>query len=163
MVNASRLKDIWLAWAPQAGMTGASVSVASGEMLFKSADYTVDLRTIDEGWAIDTIDDRGQRHNDVAKFSTFELAEKYLIWEWASLARSSLASGPLGANLYKLGYAPGIKVSELSEGNIELSSDADWVIMVIGDAAIFSHIMNKSLDEILNIAGTAGLQAGPAS
>jgi len=158
MVDHSRLNDIWLAWAPQAGMSDASVSAGSGEILFKSADYTAQLRSSEGGLAIDTIDDRGERHNDVAKFSTFELAEKYLIWEWATLARSGLASGPLGANLYRLGYAPGFKVSELDGGNVKLSLGSDWVIMVIGDAVIFSHIMTKTVDEILKIAETAGLQ-----
>lgn len=103
------------------------------------------------------VDDRGHKRKDVAKFSSFDLVEKYLVWDWATLARSGLASGPLGTDLYKLGYAAGVEVSELDKGNIELCLDGEWAILVVGDATIFSHIMLKSFDDLLEIASQGGL------
>lgn len=88
----------------------------------------------------------------MAKFSTFELVEKYLIWDWVTSARSDLASGALGVNLYKLGYAPEVRVVELEKGNIELCLHGACAILVVGDATIFSHIMQWSVEEILDAA-----------
>ncbi|HEX5256406.1 MAG TPA: hypothetical protein VFW69_21530 [Mycobacterium sp.] len=127
------------------------------EIVFRANDYSVHLRDNKNCWAIDMVDDRGQRRNDVATFSSFDLVEKYLIWDWATLARSGLASGPLGTDLYKLGYAAGIEVSKLEKGNIELCLEGDCATLVVGDATIFSHIMLRSLDEILEIARQGGL------
>jgi hypothetical protein len=159
--NFSRLSTIWSMWAPQAGLTSVVTSLTCGdcEITFQSADYSVHLRRDGDGWAIDVIDDRDHRSNGVAKFSTFDLAEKYLVWNWANFARSGLASGPLGTDLYKLGYAPGVGVSELDRGNVELCVNGDCATLVVGDATIFSHIMTKSVDEIVNIAARAGLQS----
>lgn len=122
------------------------------EIAFTSSDYSVHLRDGDGGWSVDTVDDRGQRRNGVAKFSTFELVEKYLVWDWVTSARSDLASGALGADLYGLGYAPDVQVAELEKGNIELYRDGACAVLVIGDATIFSHIMKWSVEEILDLA-----------
>lgn len=122
------------------------------EIVFKSTDYSVHLRDGDGGWSVDVIDDRGQRRNAVAKFSTFELVEKYLIWDWVTAARSDLASGALGASLYRLGYAPGVQVAELEKGKVELCLHGACAILVVGDATIFSHIMQWSVEEILDVA-----------
>lgn len=122
------------------------------EALFSSRDYSVHLRCEDSWWIVDTVNDRRQRINADARLSTFELAEKYLIWRWVTQARSSLASGPLSADLYKQGYAPGIEVSELNGAHIKLCLAGDCAILVSGTATIFSHIMLKSVDEIEQIA-----------
>lgn len=157
--DVSRLSAIWSQWAPKAGLTGVSISVTCDDckIAFKAADYAVHLRDESNRWTIDVVDDRGQRRNDVASFSDFKLAEKYLMWDWATLARSGLASGPLGADLYKLGYAPGVEVSELDNGNVDLCLNGDCATLVVGDAAIFSHIMKMSVHEIMDVAGKAGL------
>lgn len=159
MTDFSRLSSIWSAWAPKAGLTGVEILVARDdcEIAFKAADYCVQLRDDKDRWAIDTIDDRGQKRSEVATFSTFGLVEKYLVWDWATLARSGLASGPLGADLYRLGYAPGIEVSESSGGKIQVCLNGDCAMLVAGDATIFSHIMTKSIDQLLDIAKSAGL------
>lgn len=159
MTDFSRLSSIWSTWAPKAGLMGVEISRSPDdcEIAFKATDYSVHLRDGKDRWAIDTIDDRGQKHSAVATFSTFGLVEKYLVWDWATLARSGLASGPLGADLYRLGYAPGIEVSELGEGKIQVCLNGDCAILVAGDATIFSHIMTKSIDELLDIAKSAGL------
>jgi hypothetical protein len=125
--------------------------------VFKANDYSVHVRDDKNRWAIDIVDDRGHRRNDVATFSSFDLLEKYLVWDWATHACSGLASGPLGTHLYKLGYAAGIEVSELSKGNIELCRNGESAILVVGDATIFSHIMIMPLDELLEIVRRGGL------
>ncbi|NDJ91281.1 hypothetical protein GWR20_19385 [Mycolicibacter kumamotonensis] len=79
--------------------------------------------------------------------SSFDLAQKYLIWDWATTARSSLASGPLGADLAKQGYAAGVTVSQASEG-WEICSNGDCAVLSVVNATIFSHLMSKSVDEI---------------
>jgi hypothetical protein len=154
MEDYSRLSANWMRWAPLAGLTGVSTSANCNDcaIAFKSNDYSVHLRDTNDGWAIDIIDDRGQRRNGVAEFSTFDLVEKYLVWDWVTLASSSLASGALGADLYKQGYAPGVSVSELDKGNIEVCLDGDCATLVVGDATIFSHIMKMSVDDIMSFA-----------
>ena len=158
MVDFSRLSAAWTEWASKAGLAEVSTSFSCGDrrIVFKSNDYSVHLREDHDWWVIDSINDRGQRRNDEAKLSTFDLVEKYLIWNWATLARSSLASGPLGADLYRLGYAPGIEVSQVDAANIKLCLHGDCAILVVGDATIFSHLMKKSVDEIEEIAKGGG-------
>lgn len=159
MVNFSRLSSIWSKWAPKAGLNGVSTALSCDdcEAVFKANDYSVYVRSDTNRWVIDMVDDRGHRRDDVASFSSFDLLEKYLVWDWATLARSGLASGALGTELYKLGYAAGIEVSELNNGNVELCLDGDCANLVVGDATIFSHVMLKSLDELLEIARQGGL------
>lgn len=159
MVNFSRLSRIWSEWASKAGLNGVSTALSSDdcEAVFEANDYSVYVRNDTNRWVIDAVDDRGHRRDDVASFSSFDLVEKYLVWDWATLARSGLASGALGTELYKLGYAAGIEVSELDNGNVELCLDGECATLVVGDATIFSHVMLKSLDELLEIARQGGL------
>ena len=154
MVDFSRLSTNWVEWASRLGLPDVSVAADCDDcqILFRSRDYSVHLRREDDWWLVDTVDDRGQRSDADAQLSTFELAEKYLIWRWVTLARSSLASGPLGADLYRQGYAPGIEASEVDGAHIKLCLHGDCAILIVGTATIFSHIMLKSLDEIEQIA-----------
>jgi len=156
MMDFSRMSATWAEWAPKSGLADVSTSrsCADCKISFRSEDYSVHLRDDDNWWVIDTIDDRGQRNNGVAKFSTFELVEKYLTWRWVGLARSDLASGSLGVDLYKNGYAPGIEVSQVDEAWVKLCLHGDSTILIVGTATIFSHIMKKSVDEIEEIART---------
>lgn len=82
-------------------MTDVSVSEAHEDCLirFKSADESVCLGQEGTWWVIDEVDDRGKRYDYTARFSTFELAEKYLIWTWGSVARSVLRAEQLGVRL----------------------------------------------------------------
>ena len=97
MADFSRLVANWHQWARSIG--GGPVSVSTDcddcEILFRSRDYSVHLRYDSNWWVVDTIDDRGQRSDADAKFSTFPLTEKYLIWDWITTARPKLASGSL--------------------------------------------------------------------
>jgi hypothetical protein len=154
MVDFSRLSTSWVEWMSRLGMQDIQVSTDCDDChaLFSSRDYSVHLRGEDGWWVVDIVNDRRQRTIADAKLSTFELAEKYLIWKWVTQARSILASGPLGAELYKQGYAPGIDVSELDGAHIQICLHGDCAILMSGTATIFSHIMLKSVDQIEQIA-----------
>jgi hypothetical protein len=153
----SRLSANWAEWASQAGLVGISVLTDCNDcqILFSSNDYSVHLRNDGTWWVVDTVDDRGHRKNAVARLSSFNLAEKYLIWDWVTLARSSLASGSLGTDLYKQGYAPGVEVFELSDAHIKICFNGECAILISGTATIFSHLMSRSVDEIEQIANKA--------
>ncbi len=157
MVDFPRLSANWYQWAP--GIGGGDISVSTDcddcEILFGSGDHSVHLRNDRSWWVVDTVDDRHHRQNAIAKLSTFDLAEKYLVWDWVTLARSSLASGSLGADLYRQGYAPGVEVSELGDGHIKICLNGDCAILISGTATIFSHLMSKSVDDIEQIANKA--------
>jgi hypothetical protein len=154
VVDFARLSAEWHRWARGIGGGAAAVSTECDdcEALFSTDDYSVHLRTENRWWIIDVVDDRGQRRSNVAEFSTFELAEKYLTWDWVTMANSSLASGRLGAELYRQGYAADVNVTELNSGKVEVCFHDECAILVVGTAAIFSHIMKMSLDEIQEIA-----------
>ncbi|BBX21013.1 hypothetical protein MTER_04240 [Mycolicibacter terrae] len=149
MEDMSRLTQHWRRWAPM--FSGGNVSVSTTcddcQIAFRSDDYSVHLHRESSWWIADTVDDRGRRTNGAAKFSNFDLAEKYLIWDWGTAACPSLASGPLGTDLYRLGYASGIQVTRVDRG-YEICSNGDRVISSAVNATIFSHLITKSVDEI---------------
>jgi hypothetical protein len=140
----------WTEWISRLGIPDIYVSTDCDDcqVLFSSKDYSVHLRTDGGWWVVDTVNDRHQRTIADAKLSTFELAEKYLIWKWVTQASPSLASGPLGADLYKQGYGPGIDVAEVDDAHIKVCLEGDCAILMTGTATIFSHIMLKSVEEI---------------
>jgi len=158
MEDFSRLSANWYQWAP--GMGGGNISVSANcddcAILFSTDDYSVHLRHDRDWWVVDTVNDRGQRRNDAAKLSNFDLTERYLIWDWATTARSDLASGPLGTDLARRGYAPGVKVSKV-EGGYEICLNDECAILSVVNATIFSHLMSKSVDDIERMV-TKGLE-----
>jgi hypothetical protein len=150
MVDFSRLSANWVEWSSIAQLSNIAVSMDCDdcEIAFTSSDYSVHLRNDGTWWIIDTINDRGQRHNDAAKLSTFDLTEKYLIWTWASSARGAVGAERLGPRLYSLGFSPEIEVLPIKEGIAELRSHAGNAILMEPNATIFSHMMSKSVEEI---------------
>jgi hypothetical protein len=157
MEDFSRLSKHWYRWAPGMGGGQASVSTSCDDcvILFSTDDYSVHLRNEQDQWVVDTVNDRGQRCNGHATLSNFDLTERYLIWDWAITVRSHLASGPLGADLARRGYAAGVQVSEV-EGGYEICLDGECAVLSVVDATIFSHLISKSVDEIERMV-TAGL------
>ncbi len=132
-------------------MPGASVSkdCADCQILFSSDDESFHLRQDGDWWTIDEVDDRGKRYNSTAKLSTFDLAEKYLVWRWASNAQVILSANPLGPQFYKEGYSSDVRLAPTeSEWRVELKSPAGSAILSEPDSTIFSHLMSKSVDEI---------------
>ncbi|MGE2718435.1 hypothetical protein [Mycolicibacterium celeriflavum] len=115
---------------------------------FASDDYSLHLRHADGWWVIDTVDDRGQPRSDVAKFSTYDLVEKYLIWEWSSLPRDALRQ-----DLYALGPSSGVEFRVISEGIFGLQTSEGRAVMMGPAATIFSHLMSRSLEDIVKLVG----------
>lgn len=150
MTDFSRLSANWVEWSNRANLTGVAVSTECSdcEVEFSSRDYSVHLRRDGAWWTVDTVDDRGQRHSDEAKFSNFELTEKYLIWTWANSARGVVGAKRLGPPLYALGYNPDIEVIPITEGVAELRSSNGEAVLLEPYATIFSHLMSKSLSDI---------------
>lgn len=149
MVDFSRLSANWHRWAPGLGGGNIVVTTDCDDCLicFQTDDYSVHLREDENWWIVDTVNDRGQRRSGEATLSNFDLAEKYLIWDWATTVRSDLASGSLGADLAKQGFAPGIEVSKV-DTKYKICSDDDCAILSAVNATIFSHLMDKSVVEI---------------
>jgi hypothetical protein len=150
MVDYSRLSTNWVEWSSMSQLADISVSMDCDDcqILFASRDYSVHLRHDGAWWIVDTVDDRGQRHNDTAKLSTFDLAEKYLIWTWASSARGAVGAERLGPRIYSLGFSPEVEALPIKEGIAEIRSGAGSAILMEPNATIFSHLMSKSVDEI---------------
>lgn len=157
MADYSRLAAHWYRWAPWMGSGQAVVTTDCDDcdVLFSTDDFSVHLSHEDSWWVVDTVNDRGRRRRE-ARLSNFDLTEKFLIWDWATTARSSLASGPLGADLASRGYAPGVKVSPADRG-YEICLNGDCAILSVVNATIFSHLMAKSVEEIERMV-TAGLE-----
>lgn len=151
MVDFSRLSENWVEWTGLARMTHVSVSVdcTDCQIFFKSDDQSFHLRQDGDWWTVDAVDDRGKRYNGTAKFSTFDLAEKYLIWNWASVTRSAIGAIPLGRHLQALGMAPNVEIVPTErEYFVELRASTGSAILPMSSATIFSHLMSKSVDQI---------------
>jgi hypothetical protein len=132
-------------------MTQVSVSsdCEDCDMYFKSGEESYHLRQQCDWWAVDKIDDRNHRHNGLARFSGFELAEKYLIWRWSSVTRSAIGAKSLGASLHNLGMAPGVEAIPTDrEGAVELRGPSGSAVVPRSIVTIFSQLTSKSLDEI---------------
>jgi hypothetical protein len=150
MEEFSRLSASWLEWSGLSRLADASVSVNCDDcrILFASRDYSVHLRNDGTWWIIDTVDDRGQRHDDTARLSNFQLTEKYLIWTWASHARGAVGAERLGPHFYSLGLNPDVELVPIKEGIAELRSRSGNAVLMEPAVTIFSHLMSKSVDEI---------------
>ena len=150
MADFGRLSRNWIHWSGLAHPGGASVTTECGDcdVLFGSDDYSVHLRDDGRHWSIDTVDDRGRRQNDTARFSSYALAEKYLVWIWGSTARSVLRAPILGRQLYALGFDSAVEAIPISEGIYELRSPAGTAVLMEPYATIFSHLMHRPEKEI---------------
>jgi hypothetical protein len=151
MVDFTRLLRNWDEWTSLARMTHVSVSADCDDcqVLFKSDDQSFHLRQDGDSWIVDKVDDRGQWHKSVGKFSTFDLAEKYLIWRWSSVTRSAIGAKQLGIRLHSLGMAPDVEIIPTErEGAVELRTSGGSAVVPRSIATIFSHLMSKSVDEI---------------
>jgi hypothetical protein len=151
VADFTRLSNDWTEWSNRIRLANVSVSPArdSNEIGFTSDDQSFFLRMENSWWTIDVVNDRGRRYNDTAKFSTFDLAEKFLIWRWGSTMRDVLGAKILGPKLYALGHSADVVVLPTeNEWLFELQSEAGSARLSEPDATIFSHLMSKSVDEI---------------
>jgi hypothetical protein len=151
MVDFSRLSRNWLEWTSLARMSQVSVSEDCDDcqISFKSDDQAFHLREDGAWWTVDEVDDRGRRYDATAKFSTFELAEAYLIWNWASVTRSAIGAKQLGRELHAQGMALSVETLPTErEYFVELRGPTGSAILPTSGATIFSHLMSKSVDQI---------------
>jgi hypothetical protein len=156
MADFSRLTANWHRCGPWMG-DGEIIATNNCDdcrILFRTHDYSIHLREEASWWLVDTVNDRGQRNNAVAKFSTFDLTEKYLIWRWSSIARGISAAPRVGPDLYSRGFSPDVTVIPMAEGIAELQPPSGKAILLQPDATIFSHLMLKSVDEIEQLIRT---------
>jgi hypothetical protein len=146
----SYLANDWVYWSALALLVDAysSTECDDCEILFASKDYSVHLRRDEDWWVIDTVDDRGQRSDDTAKFSNYDLAEKYLVWMWSSAARSNIRANRLGPKIYSLGMAPNVEAIPIKEGIFELRSAQGRAILAEPYATILSYLLAKDLLEV---------------
>lgn len=148
-IDIARLSTSWLHWALLTGLTNVRVSDQhpDEEIRFTSDDHTVHVRRNEVWWVIDTIDDRGQLRRDTAKFTTYALLERYLIWQWASAARNVLRLPTIGPKLYALGHNPDVQFQPIDEGIYRLRTPEGCAVLMEPSATVFSHLMFKSIDE----------------
>ncbi len=146
----TRLSDSWMHWSRRASLTRPSISEQQqgDEIHFLSDEYSVHLRYADGQWVVDTLNDRGQLRKNVAEFSSYDLAEKFLIWQWSSAARNALRLPRLGRELYDRGMSPDVEAQEIGEGIYELRVSGQRAVLMEPSATIFSHLMSMSVDEI---------------
>lgn len=151
MVDFSYLSANWVEWTSLARMGDVSVSEECDDckVRFESDDESFHLRQDGEWWVVDRVDDRNQRHNDAARFSTFALAEKYLVWRWSWISRGAVGAERLGARLHALGMAPGVEALATDrEGAVELKTADGSAIVPRSVENIFSQLMSKPMREI---------------
>lgn len=154
MTDFKRLSTDWITWSNWMRMSNVSVpNSTEHEAYFKSDDDTFCLRKDGEWWVIDRINDRGERHNDIASFSNFDLAEKFLIWRWT---RTVTNAPELGPELYARGMNPDIVVRPTdNEWRVELESSTGIARLGEPAATIFSYLMTTPTSEIEQRANQA--------
>lgn len=145
------LSSAWMYWNGLARIPNASFSRDCGDCLvkFSSDAESFHLRKEGEWWVVDVIDDRGKRYNDTCRFSSFELVEKYFIWNWASFARSSIGLEALGPNLYKQGLNPAVIVNPTeNRWRSEVVTPDGSAILAEPELTIFTYLASKPLRDI---------------
>lgn len=151
MTDFARLSSNWIKWTTMIGIGGVSVSAECEDcdIAFLSDDNSVYLHHYDGWWAVDTVNDRGHRYNNIAEFSTYDLVEKFLIWRWASIARTAIGAKQLGAELHSRGPMPNVEFAEASRDHfVELRAQDGTAVVSEASATVFSHVMCMSVDEI---------------
>lgn len=148
--DLEHLSQSWQHWSGLQQLSHISVSTGCDDcvMLFSSAECSVHLRRDGDWWTYDLIDDHGQRHVDEARFTSFALMEKYLVWMWASAARAMMRAPLAGPRLYAAGFAPDVEAIPIREGIYELRSPHGRAVLMEPWATIFSHLMGTPLEEI---------------
>lgn len=151
MVDYSRLIQNWTRWSALMGLADvyAAENYEGAQVFFHSNDNALYLRNDGEWWSIDSVNERGKRLNDIAAFSSYSLAEKFLIWRWSAVARSSVGARQLGAELQAQGRMEGVTFTPASRPYfVELSTDEGRAIVAEANSVVFSHVMCMSVDDI---------------
>lgn len=156
MSDHSRLAANWLRWSGVSGVSSASIveDHANDRVVFKAGEGSFTLRHQGDWWSLDETDDRGSHRFGAARFSAFTLAEIYLIWTWASLARTAIGAKDLGAELYAAGFNPAVAVEEEMPGVYKLSSRAGTAVVTGVKATIISHLMEEPVEKVEALVST---------
>jgi hypothetical protein len=150
----TRLASAWHEWAGMTGVPDISISTecTDCQAVFTSREEAYHLRREGDWWVVDRVNDRGRRANNIAKFSNFESAEKFLVWRWGATARTVLGVQALGPELYKRGYSREVTLAPTdNEWKTEIKSAAGNAILDEPYSTIFSHLILKTLDDIEHI------------
>jgi hypothetical protein len=151
MTDFARLSSNWIKWSTMIGIGGVSVSTGCEDcdIAFLSDDNSVHLHHNNGWWAVDTVSDRGRRYNNIASFSNYDLVEKFLIWRWASIARSAIGARQLGAELHSQGPMPTVEFAKASRDHfVELRTHDARAVVSEASATVFSHVMCMYVEEI---------------
>jgi hypothetical protein len=151
MTDFARLSSNWIKWSTMIGIGGVAVSTECDDcdIAFLSNDNSVHLHHNDGWWAVDTVNDRGRRYDNIALLSTYDLAEKFLIWRWASIARTAIGVRQLGAELHSQGPMPAVEFVKASRDHfVELRTPDGRAVVSDAAATVFSHVMCMSVQEI---------------
>lgn len=160
-----RLVAEWVHWTLAAGMAGASWvrlgdGVAETRFCSDGGDYA--LRRDGKWWVVDESDERGKWYSATATFSTIKLAEKYLIWTWGSLARTTVRAEQLGRRLQQHEVDERVHQRPAAKANlVELSTPDGTAIVPRSQSAILSRVLVLSLAELDGMLRT-GLPGGEA-
>lgn len=121
------LANEWNYWNDLARVPDVMASVDCPDCLisFICADQAFHIRRDYDWWVVDSVDDRGSRYNDIARFSTIGLLEKYLTWLWGSSTRSTLSLPSLGAEFFSRGRNPSVTV---------VPTDGEWKMEIVSAA-----------------------------
>lgn len=148
------LSSAWAEWNDLCRIPASTVADCPDcEVSFVSDAQSFHLRQDGDWWAIDETDDRRKRYNDTARLSNFALVEKYLLWRWGSFMRMVLGLPLSGPQLFKQGYSSDVSVSPTTNPwRTEITSSVGSAVLSQTDSTIFSHLISKSVDEIIEIA-----------
>lgn len=165
MRENDRLTAEWKYWTQMAGMAGASsvrLGDSAAETRFCSDGGDFALRRDGEWWAIDESDERGKWYSATATFSTIQFAEKYLIWTWGSLARTTVRAEQLGRRLQQQGFNERVDQKLAAQANfVELTTQDGIAIVPNSQGVILSHVLVLSLPQLDGMLRT-GLPGGQA-
>lgn len=160
-----RLAAEWVHWTLAAGMAGASwvrLGNSAAETRFCSDGGDYALRRDGKWWVVDESDERGKWYSATATFSTIQLAEKYLIWTWGSLARTTVRAEQLSRRLQQQGFDERVHQKPAARANfVELSTPDGTAIVPNSQSVILSHILVLSLPQLGGMLRT-GLTGGEA-
>ena len=145
------LTEAWVYWNSLAKVPEATVSTDCSDCLmsFVCADQSFHIRRDSDWWVVDSVDDRGTRYDDIARFSSAELLVKYLVWLWGSSARSAILLPSLGAQFFREGRSEAVTVIPgSSEWKFEIISAEGRAILSEPELTIFTHVACRPLGEI---------------
>ncbi|MFC7673257.1 hypothetical protein ACFQWH_09260 [Mycolicibacterium sp. GCM10028919] len=146
----------WKYWTNIAGIAHVSVDRQDGvtEIGFRSDEGAYFLRRDGDWWSVDETDDRGKTYPATVSCSTVPLAQKYLIWTWATTARTVIGAPQLGRRFQQQGFNTEVHSSESSRANFVQLITPNGTAEVPGSKSIIlSHVMPMPLAQLIETLG----------